>query len=362
MPIARISGRTVLLLLAAATSVFGQTKTTVVSQPTAEVRSGPSGESLFYVTNQLRKGDHVEIVKTEAGGWLAIKPPAGSVSWVNKRFLKPYERNVWTVESEADVEVLYGSEVHAGKPNVRSVWLKRGAMLQATGLTRAADDGNWLAIKSPDTEVRYIRAVDVSPGVTASAGSGPAPPVAAESGRAASNSYAVQPVPPPAAEPPGPANAGLEAAQRAEKEGRARDAIALYDKLAQETANTDPALSIRSSNQASILRHQGSVARDTRLRPVAAGSQASYTPQGSANPCAPSEYMFRGRLRKAYQSLDYKPTFVLENNGQIVAYVTSAGANLDAMLSRTVEVSGPACYCGSVRCNYVRATCVTALP
>jgi hypothetical protein len=128
MPIARMLCGTALLLVAAA-SVFGQTTAAIVSQPTADVRSGPSSEPLYYVTNRLRQGDRVEVVEKK-GEWLAIKAPPGSVSWVNKRFLRPLPHNVWSVESEADVELLYGSEVHAGKPNVRSLYLKRGTQLE----------------------------------------------------------------------------------------------------------------------------------------------------------------------------------------------------------------------------------------
>ena len=118
---------------------------------------------------------------------------------------------------------------------------------------------------------------------------------------------------------------------------------------------------MRCFNQASWLQHKPSYAAANRLQPVAAGTSAAYTPQAGRNQCASGEYTFYGRLRQARQSLDYKPTFILENyQGQIVAYITSAGADLNQVVGREVEVSGPAWYCGTVRNNYMKATRVTA--
>src|SRR5262249_1503578 len=156
MSIARLFGG-ISLLLVSSLSAYAQTTTYVVKSPTADVTSGIGNPSLFYVTNQLKQGDRVEVVKEEAGGWLAINPPTGSVSWINKRFLKPIGRDVWSVESEADVEVRYGSEVRKEKPDVRSVYLKRGTLVHKAGEAKSADDGNWQMIRPPDMELRYIR-------------------------------------------------------------------------------------------------------------------------------------------------------------------------------------------------------------
>src|SRR5262245_34656253 len=48
-----------------------------------EVRSGPSNE--LYPTSKLRFGDKVEVIRGSSEkhpGWLAIKPPTGSFSWI----------------------------------------------------------------------------------------------------------------------------------------------------------------------------------------------------------------------------------------------------------------------------------------
>jgi hypothetical protein len=354
MSIARILSGTFLFLIAAAAS-FGQAGTYVVKQPTADVTSGAGNPSLYYVTNRLHQGDRVEVVREAQDGWLAIKAPAGSVSWINNRFLKPVGRDTWSVESLEDAPVYYASEVRTEKPNVRSLYLTRGTLVEKAANAKSAEDGMWQPIKSPAAELRYIRAADVTPQITAS--TGPAAPVTSQADpvRPPKN-FAVPPVATPSVEPLAPANARWAEAQKAEKEGRIKEAIELYEKLGQEVANTDHELSTSCINKASWLRHKPGYAVGNRLQPVAAGTSVGYSPQAGGYQCTPSEYTFYGRLRQAYQSLDQKPTYVVENNQGIVAYVTSNGADLNALLGHNVAVSGPACWCGSVRANYVRAT------
>src|SRR5262245_29095466 len=58
--------------------------------PEIEMRSGPSWQ--FKPTGKLKKGEQV-IVHHEDGGWVAIVPPPGAVSWVNHRFLGEFDPN-----------------------------------------------------------------------------------------------------------------------------------------------------------------------------------------------------------------------------------------------------------------------------
>ena len=359
------------LLLGISASALAQTTTAIVRQPGADVRSGRGDAQYFYATNRLAPGERVEVIREEAEGWLAIKPPPGSVSWINKRFVRHMNGDVWTVESLEPVDVVYGSSLHKEKPNVRSVSLERGTIVVSTGQAREADDGLWLPIKPPPAEVRYVRASEVTRDAVLSTNppaSFRAEPVGSPSSGAANwNRNTVPPVPTPVADrmeplPIVPADPRWAEAERLEKAGRIREAIELYDRLGREVANTDHALAMRCYNQAAALRRGSYAAVDTRLRPMAAGNVTGYAPQTGCTPCPPSEFTFRGRLREAYQSVDNKPTFALENSqGQIVAYVTSAGASLEPQLHRVVEVSGPACWSGYVRCNYVRATRVIPL-
>jgi hypothetical protein len=372
MPFARLVGGMMILIVAASASA--QSATYTVRQPQADVRSGPSDAPLHYVTNRLRQGEKVEVVKEEPAGWLAIKPPADSFSWVNTRFLRQLGKNAWTVESEGVVEVLYGSTFHPEKPTVISNQLKRGAQVESIGAPWTPPDGGiWVRIKPPPSEVRYIRAADVMPDA---APGGPTTPVtiaASQPSNADGQTWnrAVPDVPPPQLERQAPvpqpsANPRWQAAERAEREGRINEAIEMYAQLGRDVAYTDHELAMRCYNQANALRRGRVYTTETRLRPVAAGtvsqSGAGYAPQNCCTPCGQNNYTFRGRLRPAHQSLDYLRTYTLENpQGQVIAFVTPAGTDLEPLVNRVVEVSGVACYRGDVRNNYVRASRITPL-
>ena len=56
--------------------------------PNAEVRSGPGSDSKLYGTNNLKAGDVITVVQERADGWLAIRPPDGSFSWVQSKYLQ----------------------------------------------------------------------------------------------------------------------------------------------------------------------------------------------------------------------------------------------------------------------------------
>ena len=82
-------------LLAGSGPALAQTyplKATVVV-PKVEVRSGPTDK--YYVTAELQQGESVTIVRpSKEAGWLEIKPPRGSFTWINAKHVKlidPYE-------------------------------------------------------------------------------------------------------------------------------------------------------------------------------------------------------------------------------------------------------------------------------
>ncbi|MCA9211164.1 MAG: hypothetical protein KDA55_22550, partial [Planctomycetales bacterium] len=53
---------------------------TTVAENDAIIRSGP-GE-VYYVTQYLPRGADVEVHLRQENGWLAIRPPRGSFSWI----------------------------------------------------------------------------------------------------------------------------------------------------------------------------------------------------------------------------------------------------------------------------------------
>src|SRR5262249_26298006 len=122
---------TLALAAAGAAGAQGPRDLRTVTLPEAEVRSGPSDSPQFYVTNRLRAGTPVEVLQELDGGWLKVRPPEGSFSWVNTRFLEhivPHQPNYVVAAEGVDVPVFIGSEVVKGR-TVVGAKLKRGAQV-----------------------------------------------------------------------------------------------------------------------------------------------------------------------------------------------------------------------------------------
>jgi hypothetical protein len=360
-----------------------------VNVPEAEVRCGPSDKPELYATNRLRQGDTVQVVREEAGGWLAIIPPRGAFSWINTRCLEQIDARTWMVRvPDGDrVPVLYGTSLRSEKPTVKSADLSRGAQVVGLELARVTEDGKWLPIEPPSTEVRYIRVSDVGRVPAQSAPGGP-PASTADAAKLAVRSAEPGSAPPvertapvSTLKPPVTESGGNPAwldAQRAEQAGNLDQAIRLYTELGQRVANTDHDLAMQCYNKAYWLRqrnggtvvtgYQGGNTAYSRIYPVPAGSVnhsvTCYVPQSSCTPCPYEQHTMSGRLRLAGRSLDYKRTYALENSqGQLLSYVTAQpGINLETYLNHNVEVCGPGCYRADARANYLTACRVSPLP
>ena len=91
--------------------------------PEVEVRSGPTKE--YFPTSKLRQGERVQVLREskDQPGWLAIKPPPGSFSWINAKYVKQVDQRTGYVEGDGGqaVPVLPGSSVINKAPNVESV-------------------------------------------------------------------------------------------------------------------------------------------------------------------------------------------------------------------------------------------------
>jgi hypothetical protein len=137
-----------------------------ISGPEVEARSGPSDK--FYATSKLHQGDKVVVIKgrEDNPGWLAIKPPPGSFSWINGRFVKMDGKRYARVVSDDEhpEEVRVGSEVENRRPDKVQVHLKRGTQIILLDRQPVTDEeGNWYPIQAPPEEVRYIPASAVGP-------------------------------------------------------------------------------------------------------------------------------------------------------------------------------------------------------
>jgi uncharacterized protein YgiM (DUF1202 family) len=118
------------------------------------VRSGPGQD--FYPTDYLRKGDVVEVYRHDPGGWCAIRPPAGSFTWVSGRALKMDDDKL-AVVVEDDVPARVGSRLSDFR-DVIQIRLKKGEPVEILD-SREVGNGNaqvWYKIAPPSGEFRWI--------------------------------------------------------------------------------------------------------------------------------------------------------------------------------------------------------------
>jgi SH3-like domain-containing protein len=121
----------------------------------AQVRSGP-GEN-FYPTGALRQGGTVEVYR-EQQGWLAIRPPDGSFSWVFGRHLVLAEEGLAEINKD-DVQSRIGSQF-SDKRNATQVRLRKGEVVEILG-EDAVGEQTWYKIAPPAGEFRWIHASHV---------------------------------------------------------------------------------------------------------------------------------------------------------------------------------------------------------
>lgn len=373
------------LLLTATLPLRGQPPPyqATVRAPEAEVRSGPSFDPQMYVTNRLPSGSVVEVVRELEDGWLAIKPPQGSFSWVNLRHLQRNGNSVyWTVDVPTDTraEVLIGSPFKPGKPTVVGDRLARGTQVIALGEAREEADGAWLPIRPPDREIRYIRKEQVA----RMAAAGPASTAAYAGNPAISPGAAKSPLAPPRGSTPPPApplpaadlDPDVRAAQQLEEAGRWDEASRACALLAQKYARSDPDRANQYLNHAEWLR-RGRPAADPvaadRLRPVASApsGQGVTPPVVAPAPAAPRPGNVQsvqssgpGRLRRAGRLIDARRAYYLESaQARVVTYVSEApGVNLEPYVDRNVELLGRFEPRGDVRPQFMTVVRVIPLP
>ena len=89
-------------VLALAVPAFGQSypAEAIIFQNEVEVRSGPS--KTFFPTSKLVKNDKVVVLREskEAPGWLEIKPPVGSFSWISGKQVKQVDARHGVVDCD----------------------------------------------------------------------------------------------------------------------------------------------------------------------------------------------------------------------------------------------------------------------
>ncbi len=372
----------------------------VVVMTRTEVRSGPS--EAFYATSTLGPGDRVTIVtdkdvpwlasKPVPAGWLAIKPPRGSFSWVNKRFLQITGS---TATVEGDTKVRIGSTLYGGMPNVEQVELKRSTGVFIVGKEQTDVDGIWVPIGPAPQEVRYIpaNAVQAAPPVqTASTAPPPLAPVAGQNPTASAT--------PPA--PAAPEDPLWTQAQKAEQEGKRDEAERLYRELAHQTQNHD--LRISCWNRIHHLRQSQVAAAPAtsqalnpassyypqpaaNIQPIPAPGYPNQPPPATVPPIRPaSQYTYTpeipvptpaqtpqanyspspapavqpviktlkpGILRLSSQSVYNQPAFFLDTVDEVIYVTASPGLDLRPYLNTRVSLTGPVDYHPGYRRNHI---------
>src|SRR5438874_7032441 len=128
----------------------------------AEIVAGPGHR--FYATDRLSRGTKVEIYREEASGWLAIRPPDGSFSWVPADFVERLEDDkLGRVKQPTGAWV--GTAVEQVAEHHQQLTLKAGELVQIIDeKTAVGNDGNertWLKITPPAGEYRWVHLRDV---------------------------------------------------------------------------------------------------------------------------------------------------------------------------------------------------------
>ena len=354
--------------------------------PNAEVRSGPGSDSKLYGTNNLKAGDIITVVQERPDGWLAIRPPDGSFSWVQSKYLQRIvatQPNYLVQTNDGNkVPVYIGSAVLNTKPTLESARLTRGSQVKSLGAAQSDGKENWIPIVPPENELRYIRceaigkqAVQANPTPAAV----PATPANPASSNAIVNANS--------AVPNCDANQRWSQAISAETAGQSTEAIRLYSQIGQDFACSQPMFASQAYGRAVWLRDCASKGKTNTVQACAPGqpkltnkalvqavsnsqNNAPTAPIGSApvanmvpqsNGPSPTPVksinsgsgsgMGPGFLRKAGRPQSNEPSYYIESQqGRPLIYLAPApGQNLDLFINQRVEVSGPTTYRSDMR-------------
>jgi hypothetical protein len=119
-----------------------------------QVRSGP-GED-YYVTDELPRGDEVEVYWQNGEGWLAIRPPSESFSLVPQKALDRTEVKQLGTIVDRSVASRIGSQIE-DEYDVTQVELQPGEVVEILG-TKQLENRWWYMIAPPSGEFRWIHA------------------------------------------------------------------------------------------------------------------------------------------------------------------------------------------------------------
>lgn len=134
----------------------------VVETANASVQSGPGIE--FYATDRLAKGTPVEVWRHDTDGWIAIRPPTNSFSWVLAEHLEMTDDPKLARVINAPVKTRIGS-LFSDARDVEYISLRTGEVVELMGTKEleGPDDESqrWFKIAPPSGEFRWIHSDSV---------------------------------------------------------------------------------------------------------------------------------------------------------------------------------------------------------
>jgi hypothetical protein len=155
-----------------------------VAAAPAILRSGPGDD--FYPTDRLARDAEVEIWAVDEAGWCAVRPVAGSFSWMRSRDISP-ESPLTDPSATPYVGVVVtdgaiarvGSQLNPLR-HVTQVALEAGERVHVVERVQIADGrhaGEWLRIEPPAGEFRWVAGEDLAlpPGLAVILGTPDAP-------------------------------------------------------------------------------------------------------------------------------------------------------------------------------------------
>lgn len=273
-----------------------------ITAVSTEVRSG--GSRKFTVTGTLQQGTEVDVLRESSRfkGWLEIKPPVGSFSWINAKYVKITDSYYGIVDDPEtrDVPIMPGTFGTKEIPSQVHMRLKRGhIVVLLDDAPREQDKEKWLPIAIVPGEVRYVEEKAVQ-------GS-----VAQQIPTLAMNYYR-------------PSNASSTT-------GTLTGALPGYP-------------------------NNGAPVHLANRRSVSYSSPTAQPNVAQQNSSSKGQWTSWGQLRRTRFTQNGQTMYALEDNGQLIMYaITQPNLTLDPYINRRISLYGSIQYGGdgAVRTNYM---------
>jgi uncharacterized protein YgiM (DUF1202 family) len=134
-----------------------------IADDEAPIRCGPGTQ--YYACLNLPAGTRVEIYEQRDDGWLAIRPPEGSFSWVDSQYVRKTDNPVVGQITQANTPAWIGSRLNAASEHRWQVRLKKNEFVQILGQVQAEGakpNSLWYRIAPPAGEFRWVHQTDVN--------------------------------------------------------------------------------------------------------------------------------------------------------------------------------------------------------